>query len=105
MWIRSAFWIGRPHAGQDAAFATAIDDELVPAMRRFPGVQAVHALWPRRREDGPPAIHCQVIVQFAGDADMQVMLASAERAALRPRVKAAVALFDGAISHIDYEAG
>lgn len=105
MWIRSAFWIGAPHTGQQDAFAAAINDELVPAMRRFPGVSAVLALWPRRREDNPPAIHCQVIVEFASHSEMERMLASEERAALRPRVKAAVELFDGAISHIDYEVG
>jgi hypothetical protein len=104
MWIRSAFWIGVPHNGQDEAFAVAINDELVPAMRLFPGVSAVRALWPRRREDAPPAIHCQVIVEFGSDPDMQRMLASTERLALRPRVKAAVELFNGSISHIDYEA-
>lgn len=105
MWIRSAFWIGKPHAGQEAAFAQAINAELVPAMRRFPGVSAVRALWPRRREDDPPAIHCQVIVEFASKAELQRMLASEERAALRPRVIAAVQSFDGTISHIDYEVG
>lgn len=104
MVVRSAFWIGAPRAGQEEAFATAIDDELVPAMRRFPGVSAVRALWPMTREDSPPAIHCQVVVEFASIQDMERMLASSERAALRPRVKAAVALFDGTISHIDYRA-
>lgn len=103
MWIRSAFWIGTPHTGREEAFVAAINDELVPAMRLFPGVSAVRALWPRRREDEPPAIHCQVIVEFASEAELQRMLASEERAALRPRVMAAVQLFNGSVSHIDYE--
>lgn len=104
-WIRSAFWIGEPRAGEETAFASAIDEELVPAMRRFPGVSAVLALWPRRREDAPPAIYCQVIVEFDSEEEMQRMLSSEERSILRPRVKAAVEIFDGTISHIDYEVG
>jgi hypothetical protein len=104
MWIRSAFWLGQPRAGQEQELITAINDGLVPAMRKFPGVAAVHALWPRKREDSPPGIFCQVIVQFATVDDMSLMLASDERAALRPRVIEAVGLFEGALSHIDYEA-
>ena len=103
MWIRSAFWLGRPRAGQEEKLVMAINDALVPAMRRFPGVAAAHALWPRKREDGPPDIFCQVIVEFATAEDMALMLASDERAALRPRVIEAAGLFDGSLSHIDYQ--
>lgn len=105
MWIRSAFWVGKPHSGQEAAFDEAITSELVPSLKRLPGVSSAHALWPRRREDSPPDIHCQVIVEFADDAAMQVMLASDARKALRTRVGEVAAMFDGAISHIDYEVG
>ena len=105
MWIRSAFWVGRPHAGQQDAFDRAVQHELVPSLNRLPGVASARALWPRRREDDPPAIHCQVIVEFADDVALQTMLASDERKALRARVGEVAALFDGAISHIDYEVG
>jgi len=104
MLVRSAFWIGTPHAGRESDLADAIDTKLIPAMRRFPGVQAVHALWPQRREDDPPSIYCQVVVLFESTEDMQAMLQSDERAALRPQVGAAMALFDGRVSHIDYQA-
>lgn len=103
MWIRSAFWLGQPRAGQEEKLVMAINDGLVPAMRRFPGVAAVHALWPRRREDSPPDIFCQVIVEFATAQDMALMLACDERAALRPRVIEAAGLFEGSLSHIDYQ--
>ena len=102
MLIRSAFWIGAPRSGQEAAFAASINTELVPAMRLFPGVNAVHALWPQSREDRPPNIYCQVIVRFVSEDDKQRMLHSEERASLRWRVKAALEMFEGALSHIDY---
>lgn len=103
MWIRSAFWIGSPKAGAEAAFARAINEEMVPAFKALPGVRDAQALWPRRLEHEPPAMHCQFLVHYASLADMDRMLASPERLALRSRVVELVALFDGAISHIDYE--
>jgi antibiotic biosynthesis monooxygenase (ABM) superfamily enzyme len=105
MVIRSAFWVGTPQAGTETEFRREIDASIVPAMRAFPGVDDVKALWPQQFEDQPPAIACQIIVQFAGAAELKKMLASPERAALRPRVHALAARFDGSLSHIDYEVG
>ncbi len=103
MWIRSAFWTGKPRSDSEIAFRDAVNDELVPALRTLPGVQDAKALWPRRLEDDPPAVACQILVEFASIADVDRMLASPERAALRTRVREIAQLFDGAISHIDYE--
>ena len=105
MWVRSAYWIGAIRAGREAEFAGLLDDDLVPAMRRLPGVQGVRTLWPKRREDDPPDLACQVVVEFADRADLERMLASSERQALRPRVLALREMFDGALSHIDFEVG
>lgn len=58
---------------------------------------------PRRREDSPPDLYCQVLVEFADVAALERMMASAERLALRPQVRELVALFAGTVSHIDYE--
>ena len=105
MWIRSAFWVGSPHDANGSGFDRAIDAELVPALRDLPGVSNARALWPRRLEDSPPAIYCQVVVEFADVAALETMLASPQRASLRSRVREVAAMFDGTISHIDYEVG
>lgn len=105
MLIRSAFWIGSPKPGMEQRFRDELNRELVPAMRAFPGVRDVKVLWPQRREDHPPDIACQVLVEFDGPDDLQRMLASPERRAFRPRVLEIAALFDGVLSHIDYEVG
>lgn len=102
MLIRSAYWTGRPAPGQEARFREMVSGELVPAMRRFPGVSGVKALWPEGRDEGAPPIHCQVVVEFADAAAKEAMMTSDERAALRPRVVAAAALFDGELTHIDF---
>lgn len=102
MLMRSAYWTGRPVAGQEHRFREMIVSELVPSMRKFPGVGAVKALWPEQRDDDAPPIHCQVLVEFVDAAAKEAMMTCAERKALRPRVEAAAALFDGALSHIDF---
>ena len=98
--IRSAFWVGRPR--DEDAFRRAFEGDLLPKLRRLPGVMGADALWPQRREDDPPAIHCQVLVYYADAAGLERMLASPERAAMREGVRALAREFDGAISHIDY---
>jgi hypothetical protein len=105
MWIRSAFWVGRPKAGLEDSFESHMNVTLVPALRALPGVRDAKALWPRVREDSPPDIACQIVVMFDSRADVDQMLASPERRTLRPKVLDAIAMFDGQFSHIDYEAG
>jgi hypothetical protein len=105
MYIRSAFWMGRPKAGMEAQFRQLMDGTLIPAMQRFPGVRNARALWPATREDHPPDICCQVLVEFDSLAERDRMLASAERVALRPKVMEAIGLFEGGMSHIEYEVG
>jgi hypothetical protein len=104
MWVRSAFWVGRPSAGHDAEFRRKILDVLSPGLKALPGVQGVRVLWPRRLEDSPPEIFCQILVEFAKQADIDLMLASPGRQELRREVRAIAERFEGAISHIDYEA-
>ena len=103
MYIRSAYWVGAPKPGSEQQFQDLIERALLPAMRAMPGVSAVRGLWPLKREDSPPAVALQVVVEFASPADAQRMLESEERKALRPRVLEAVALFDGSLSHIEFQ--
>lgn len=105
MWIRSAFWVGKPRVGFEKEFRSGVNEELVPALRRLPAVARARALWPRQLEDSPPDIACQVLVEFDSVDDLHLMLASPERRALRVRVGEIAGLFDGTLSHIDYEVG
>ena len=105
MWIRSAFWLGSAKPGAEAAFREGIDGRIVPALNALPVVRDAKALWPMRREDNPPDVACQVLVEFDTHDDLERMLASEERRAMRAQVVQLVAQFDGTISHIDYEVG
>lgn len=103
MWIRSAFWIGAPKPGSEQAFVDAVTLEIMPALRAMPGVSGARVLWPRRIDGEAPAIACQILVEYPGMAQIDEMLASPERRAFRGRLPEFTALFDGVISHIDYE--
>lgn len=103
MWIRSAYWTGTPKAGQEQKFRDAIDGNLLAGLKALPAVRDVKILWPKRLEDSPPDIHCQILVYFDDVAGIDQMLASGERAELRKSVVAVAGLFDGQISHIDFE--
>lgn len=102
-WVRSAFWVGSAAPGAEQRFADAINGELVPRLATLPGVRHATALWPVTREDDPPAIACQVITEFDRREDLDLMLASPERQVLRAGVRELLRVFDGTLSHIDYE--
>jgi hypothetical protein len=101
-WIRTGFWLGAPKPGAEQAWRGIVLAELLPAFRAIPGVAGVKACWPDKREDDPPAIACQFILEFESRADLDRMLGSAERAAVRPDVQRAMGLFDGRVAHIEY---
>ena len=105
MWVRSAFWIGKPKEDRGEDFTNGVNSVLVPGLKTLPGVLGVEALWPRRYEAGAPNICCQITVSFASLADIDVMLASPERTAFRHNVLKVLDMFDGEFSHIDYEVG
>ena len=103
MMIRSAFWLGRPKPGGDDRFRTILSEEIMPLMRALPGVSSARVLWPVDREDSPPDLACQILVTFESRAEMERMLGSSERQAMRTRVAELRGLFDGVMSHINYE--
>jgi antibiotic biosynthesis monooxygenase (ABM) superfamily enzyme len=104
-WVRIAYWIGRPKAGEDDHLRRITDEALIPGLRVLPGVREARALWPQRREDDPPELFCEVIVEFDDRDALDRMLASPERRAMREQVMDLAGRFDGRISHIDFEVG
>jgi antibiotic biosynthesis monooxygenase (ABM) superfamily enzyme len=103
MWIRAAFWVGSVKPGSESQFRSLIGEQMVPSLKKLPGVGDAKARWPAQSEDSPPEIACQLLVEFSDRAALEQMLASAERRALRARVGELIALFNGHLSHINYE--
>jgi hypothetical protein len=104
MWIRSAFWEGQLRPGQEKTFTAEMESAIVPAMRKLPGVKNVRALWPRAYEDRSRDMVCQLLVFFAAETDIALMIASDARNAVRQRVTELNSrCFEGHVSHINYE--
>jgi hypothetical protein len=103
MWIRTAFWIGTVKHGLEAEFRHGIDQQMVPGIKALPGVLSARALWSQRPEAEAPPVPCLILVEFAGREDIDRMLASPERQALRARSAPIAAMFDGRLTHIDCE--
>ncbi|QUT05573.1 hypothetical protein KFK14_21865 [Sphingobium phenoxybenzoativorans] len=82
--------------------AGAIENEIVPAMRLFPGVASVRAMWPESFEADTPNLYCQVLVECKSKEDLETMMDSEARTNLRPSVLAAFDIFDGTVGHIDF---
>lgn len=101
-YIRSAFWIGAPAVGKEKQFRDAIDTEVVAAFRKLPGVLAFKVLWPEKMDASAPPIACQFLVEYADRADVEIMRASPERAAIGPRMKEITNMFDGTLTHIEF---
>jgi antibiotic biosynthesis monooxygenase (ABM) superfamily enzyme len=100
--IRSAFWCGNIKPGMEGAFQHTMDSVLIPLLRGIPGVKDANCLWPTSREDNPPVVVCQVLVEFASRDDLATMLASPERATMRAHVVGLKEMFDGSLSHIEF---
>lgn len=101
MWLRVGFFEGKLH---DAApFVCGMEQQVIPAIRQSPGVKDVYVCWPRTYEDRDTAIFCQVVAQFDDEAGIAEMLASPERAATREQLMRLMPLFEGTLSHINFE--
>lgn len=103
MWIRSGIWTGHPADGKADEFATKLEATIMPQIQNLPGVLSATTLWPQRREDSPPDIYRQTMVRFESLADLERKLASPERAAMCPHVCELIQVFDGQLSHIDFQ--
>ena len=101
--VRSALWTGTVRPGLEERFAAGINDTMIPILRSLPGVQEAWAMWPVLRQDNPPELACQVIITFEQREDLARMLSSAGRALMRPAVRELQAMFDGTLSHIEFD--
>lgn len=104
MWVRVGYFEGKVLDGAEERFIGAINEIIVPGIAACPGVLGVKALWPCKFEDRDDRLACQLVVELAKEEDIATMLASPERDAMRERlVSEVLPLFDGRISHINFE--
>ena len=106
MWARSGTYLGRPVPGAERELIEGITNELVPAMRKLPGVIEARVLWPRSSEDFEISkMFCQMFIYFSEEADLTRMLDCPERERIRVIRDRLLKLFEGNVEHINFEVG
>lgn len=100
MITRYALFEGRIHEGQTAAFRKAVNDELLPKWKAFPGALAVRVCFAESRDDGAPEYPLILAVSYRDIAAVDAALASPARAEGRAATEAVLArFFKGRIHH------
>jgi hypothetical protein len=101
---RYAYFIGQPVEGKAEQFFSHLE-QTVAGFSKLPGVKSAQLERPCYFETGAPEIYATVRISFNSLDDIEAALATPERQRLRAEFKANVApLFEGTISHINYEA-
>ncbi|MCP5400018.1 MAG: hypothetical protein R3E11_00450 [Sphingobium sp.] len=103
MWVRVAYWLGKPKDGVEEEFVHGVNTIVIPGLQALPGVLGAEALWPCQSEDNAPDVYGLIHVHFNSAADIDDMLASPERTAFREKIVGVVELFEGRLSHVNYE--
>ena len=100
MITRYAFFEGKVHPGQTEAFRSAIQSEVMPHWKSFPGVLAVRVCFANERDDGAPEIPLILAISYPDRLAMDVALASPERARAKDATESVLArYFTGRIHH------
>ena len=100
MILRSALLLGTVAPEDQPGFDAYMRDVVVPEIGTYPGIRGVTLRKLVEADDGAPAIYMQFDLQFDTLADMEAALASPVRTAVRDRIKAGMAPFQGTVTHV-----
>lgn len=103
MWIRAAYFDGKLLDDCKAEFIAAMENVIMPSIRSCPGLRKASVWWPRQYEDRSEDIFCQIIAEFDSEEGIAEMLGSPERRETREKLKQLLPMFEGVISHINFE--
>jgi hypothetical protein len=103
MIIRQAFFEGRIHEGEEAAFKDYVAEKLMPMWLEFPGVREVRVLYAVERDEGAPAFPMVLSTMYDSREALAEALDSPVRYASREMTKGLLEMFDGAIHHHVFE--
>ena len=100
MITRYALFEGKVRDGLAEAFRQAVNTELVPLWRQFPGASAVRVSFSEACDQGAPEYPLILGVSYPNEESMHAALASPVRAQSRQVTESVVArFFDGRIHH------
>lgn len=100
MITRYALFEGTIRDGQTGAFREAVNAELLPLWKQFPGASAVRLSFSESRDDGAPEFPLILAVSYPSPEAMHGALASPIRLESRKVTESVVTrFFDGRIHH------
>jgi hypothetical protein len=103
MYIRCAFFEGRVKPGCDDAFATFVQDRLVPLWSQFPSATEVRVL--RQTDSDTPDPHYAMVlaITYPDMAAIEEAMKSDVRMKSREVTRELVKMFDGRIFHTVFD--
>ena len=100
MITRYALFEGTVRNGETSAFRDAVNAELLPLWRQFPGATEVRVSFSESRDDGAPEFPLILAVSYPDEGALAEALASDVRAESRKATNSVVQrYFDGRIHH------
>lgn len=103
MIVRCAYLEGRVEAANLARFDDFIAREIVPVMKRFPGVRSVRVMRALSVEDDGPLLHMTFESVYDSVEAMNHAFDFPVRQELKARMKEILPLFTGRLFHITQE--
>jgi hypothetical protein len=104
MYIRCAFFEGRVKPGCEDAFATFVNDRLVPLWTQFPGAEEVRVLRQRESDTDNPHYAMILAIKYPDREAIEKAMKSDARAKSREETADLVKMFEGRIFHTVFEA-
>lgn len=100
MILRSALLLGTVAPDDQPKFDAYMRDVVVPEIGTYPGIRGVTLRKLVQADEGAPPVYMQFDLLFDSLADMDAALASPVRTAVRDRIKAGMAPFQGTVTHV-----
>lgn len=103
MIVRSAVLEGHVAQDHQEAFDRAMRDQVLPAIRTYPGLRDVRLRKIAVPEAGAPDVYMIFDLYFDSLADMDAALASETRQVVRKTISENMSLFEGRVYHLVFE--
>lgn len=102
MFMRCAYFVGRPVRGKEAELHARLTDALT-MYQGFDKIRSVQLLLAKESEEGAPDIYATLQLCFAEEAELQAALASPFRQQMRAYfVDTVFPPFEGSVKHINH---
>lgn len=103
MYVRSAYFVGKPFPGKEAEFRQRMQ-EAVKLYLGFKNIRAAQFMDARDADEGAPGIYATLQLCFDNESDLQAALATPFRQEMRSHfLNNVFPLFDGAAKHINHQ--